>query len=132
MPFILVAFSAKRIAILILLIEKLNGRIYFFWQALFEISFIPARNYLFKVSNWSTRITCENCSRLRMKILELCQRRHSSAFIVNCKHISSFALIVEFERANVCGAYIEKTCLRRQDLVYHALCCSIFSVNKLY
>ena len=132
MPFILVAFSAKRIAILILSIAKLNGRKDFFWQALFEISFISARNYLFKVSNWSTRITCENCSRLRMKIQELCQWCHSSAFIVNCKHISSFALIVEFERARVCGVYIEKTCFRRQDLVYHALCCSIFSVNKIY
>ena len=52
---------------------------------------------------------CENCSRLRMKTLERCQWRHSSVFIVNCEHISSFVLIVEFEQANVCWVHIEKT-----------------------
>ena len=80
-----------------------------FWEALFVISSVPARNYLFRVSNWSTRIRCENYSRLRMKTLEKCQWRYSSVFIVNCKHILNFALILELEQANVCGVYIEKT-----------------------
>ena len=44
----------------------------FFLDALF-VSFVPARNYLFKVSNWSTRVGCQNCSRLIMKILEPCK-----------------------------------------------------------
>ena len=40
-----------------------------FWEFLFVISFVPARNYLFKVSNLSTRIRCESCLILRMSIL---------------------------------------------------------------
>ena len=51
---------------------------------------------------------CENYSRLKMKTLEQCHWRHSSVFIFNCKHISIFALIVEFEQANVCWVHIEK------------------------
>ena len=35
------------------------------------ISFVPARNYLFKVSNLSTRIVCESCSVLRMLMLTI-------------------------------------------------------------
>ena len=79
-----------------------------FWEALFLISSLPARNYLFKVTNWSTKIRCENCSRLRMKTLERCQWRRSSVSIVNCEHISKFALIVYFEQANVSWVHIEK------------------------
>ena len=44
-----------------------------------------------------------------MKTLERCQWRHSSAFIVNHEHTSSFVLIVEFERENVCWIHIEIT-----------------------
>ena len=44
-----------------------------------------------------------------MKTLERCQWRHSSVFIVNCEHISSFVLIAEFEQANVYWVHIEKT-----------------------
>ena len=44
-----------------------------------------------------------------MKTLERCQWRHSSAFIVNCEHISKFVLTVDFEQANFCWVYIEKT-----------------------
>ena len=72
------------------------------------ISSVPARNYLFKFSNGSTRIRCENCSRLRIKTLEQCQWRHPSAFIVNCEHISSFVLIVKFKQKNVCWVHTEK------------------------
>ena len=46
------------------------------------ISSVPAMNYPFKVSNWSTKIRCENCSKLRMKTLHWYQWRHSSVFIV--------------------------------------------------
>ena len=44
-----------------------------------------------------------------MKTLERCQCRRSSVFIVNCKHISNFLLIVDFEQANVCLIHNEKT-----------------------
>ena len=44
-----------------------------------------------------------------MNALEQCQCHHSSIFIVNCEHISSFVLIIEFEQANVCWVHIEKT-----------------------
>ena len=63
-----------------------------FWKILFFMSSVLARNYLFKVSNWSTRIKCENCSRLKMKTLEWCQ----------------FVLILDFEQANVYWVHIEK------------------------
>ena len=43
-----------------------------------------------------------------MKTLERCQWRRSSVFIVNCEHISSFVLIIDFEQANVCCVNIEK------------------------
>ena len=42
-----------------------------FWELLFVISFVPARNYLSKVSNLSTRIMCESCSILRMSMLTI-------------------------------------------------------------
>ena len=102
-----------------------------FWKALLMISSILARNYLFKVSNWSKTLRCESCSRLRMKTIERCQWRHFSVFIVNCQHYSSFVLIVEYEQANVCWIHIENVKhFWRKDRVYHTLCCSIFSVKK--
>ena len=59
------------------------------WDDLFVISYVPTRNYLFKVSNWSTRIRCGNCSRLRLKTLERCQWRRSSAY---CSLLTYFKL----------------------------------------
>ena len=41
--------------------------------------------------------------------VEQCQWRHSSFFIVNCKHIYNFFTIVKFEQPNVCWVHIEKT-----------------------
>ena len=67
MPPILVPSSAKRITTQSLVIAKLNR------QDLFVTSSFPTRNYLFKVSNWNTRIRCQNCSILGMKTLERCQ-----------------------------------------------------------
>ena len=43
-----------------------------------------------------------------METLERCQWRCSSVYIVNCEHISNFVLIIGFEQAKVCWAYIEK------------------------
>ena len=73
MPPILVPFSVKRTLTQILVIAKLNERTDFFWDTVFVITSVAARNYLVKVSNWSTRIRCENCSRLRIKIPEWCK-----------------------------------------------------------
>ena len=108
MPPILVPSSGKCITTQILVTAKLNGRKYFFWEALLVISSVPTRNDLFKFSNWNGRIRCENCSRLRMKTLERCQRRCPSVFIVNCEHISNFLLIIDSEQAKVCWDHIEK------------------------
>ena len=62
-------------------------------EFLFVISFVPARNYLFKVSNASTRIMHENCSILRMSMLTIFVINDVNGvdlvFIVNCKHISN-------------------------------------------
>ena len=66
MPPILVPFSVKRIATQILVIAKLNGRKDFILRD-FVILFVPARNYLFKV----TRIRYESCSILRMSMLTI-------------------------------------------------------------
>ena len=115
---ILVLSSAKLIARKILVIAKLNGRKDFILKGFVCDIIRLARNYLFKVSNWSTRIRCENCSRLRMKILERCQCGHSRVFIINCEHISNFVLIVEFKQANVWWVHIEKTNTWRQGRVY--------------
>ena len=51
----------------------------------------------------------QNCSRLRKKALERRHWRRSGVFIVNSEHISHFALIVDFQQANVYWVYIEKT-----------------------
>ena len=80
------------------------------------ISFVPARNYLFKISNLSKRITCESCLILRMSVLTIFNINDVSGvvlvslfFIVNCEHISNFVLIFDFEQAKVCLLRIEKT-----------------------
>ena len=101
MPPILVSSSAKHIATHILVIAKLSGTRHFILSSFVCDINVPARNYLFKVCNWSSRIRCENCSKLRIKTLERCQWCHSNVFIFNYEHISSFVLIVEFEQANV-------------------------------
>ena len=128
MPPILVSSSAKHIATHILVIAKLSGTRDFILGGFVCDTNVPARNYLFKVSNWSTRIRCENCSKLRIKTLERCQWRHSNVFIVNCEHISSFVLIVEFEQANVCWVHIEKTNTFEDKIGYIMRYVAVFSV----
>ena len=56
-----------------------------------------------------------------------------SIFIVNCKHISNFVLIVDFEQANVCLVHIEKANIF-EDKIGHIMnaLCIILSVNKIY
>ena len=85
------------------------------------ISSVAAMNYLFKVSNWGTRIKCKNCWSLRMKAVERCQWCHSSVFIVNCEYISSFVPFVEFEQANVFWVYIEMI-NTFEDKIGHVMC----------
>ena len=70
MPPIFVLSSTKRITTQILVITKLNEREDFILRGFF---YDIIRPYLSKVSNLSTRIRCENCSRLRMETLERCQ-----------------------------------------------------------
>ena len=90
--------------------------IWLFWEVLFVVSFVPAKSYLLKASNLSTRVRCESCSFLRMSMLAIfnindvnwCQLHGFSVFIVDCKHISNFLLIVDSEQANVCLVHIEK------------------------
>ena len=122
MPPILVPCSAKRISTQILVIAKLSGRKDFILRTFFMILYVPAR------SNWRAKIRCESCSKLRTKILERCQSRHSCVFIVNCEHISSFVLIVEFEQANLCWVHIEKTNSFKDKIGYIIRYVVVFSV----
>ena len=98
---ILVPSSAKHLAIQILVIAKSNGRKYFDRLCL---RYHPSQQGI--TCSTEARIRCENCSRLRMKTLQRCYWRHPSVFIVNCNHISSFILIVEFEQANFWWGHI--------------------------
>ena len=108
MPPILVISSAKRITTQILVIGKLNGTKEFIWKALFVILSVPTRYYLLQVSNRSTRIRRENCSKFRMKTLERCYWQGCSTYIVNCKHMSNFFLIADFEQAKIYLVHGEK------------------------
>ena len=56
---------------------------------LLKLSNKPAGIYQLKVNNRSTRIRCEICSKLIIKIPE----RRSGIFIVNFEHISFFVLV---------------------------------------
>ena len=66
---------------------------------------LPANIYLFKVSNRSTRTTCEICSKLTIKMLaEPRKWRRSGGFTVNFEHISHGFLVflfVDFEQVSV-------------------------------
>ena len=53
----------------ILVVTKLDVKKDFILKGLILLSSVPARNLLFRVSNWGTRIRYENCSRLRIKTL---------------------------------------------------------------
>ena len=67
-----------------------------------------------------------------MKTLERCQWRHSSVFIVNREHISSFVLIVEFEQENVCWIHVEITNTFGDSIGYIMRYVAVFfSVNNV-
>ena len=87
---IFVSSSAKSIATQILVIAKLNGIKDVSLRVLF--TFIPAWNYLFKVSFLSTRIRCKSCSILRMSMLTI--------FSIN--DVNGVVLVLLLLTVNIC------------------------------
>ena len=83
MPLVLLPSSAKSIALQILVAAKLNEN---------------SKQTITCSKLTNDKEKCENCLNLRMKTLE---QRRSGAFIITCEHISFFALIADFEWANV-------------------------------
>ena len=68
-----------------------------------------------------------------MKTVERRQWRRSGVFIVKCEHVSHIILIVDFKQVDACWVHVENTnAVEWYDQFYHALCCSIFSVNKIF
>ena len=57
-----------------------------------------AGNYIFKVTNRSTRKRCEIRSKLTIKTPEQRQWRHSDVFIVKFEHISYLVLVLTLSR----------------------------------
>ena len=89
-----------------------------FWEVLFVISCVPARNYRFKVSYSSTRIRCENFWGLSKKAMVLLQCLHCQLWTY-FQHV----LIVDFEQANLCRVHIERIsnfegCIMHYIVVY--------------
>ena len=83
-----------------------------FLEFLFVISFVTPRNYLFKVSNLSTRIRCESCSILKTSILSIFNIKKVNdvvlvSLLLTVKIFQTF-LIVAFEQAKVWFVHIEK------------------------
>ena len=134
MPPILVTSSAKRITSQIVAIVKSNGRKDFILRVLF--SFVPARNYLFKVSNLSTRISHYSCSVLRMSVLTIFNINDANDVIImslllteNIRQTCSNCWLRTGKR--LLGLYWKGKPFWRQYWAYHALCI-ILSVNKIY
>ena len=75
------------------------------------ISLVPARNYLFKVSNLSKRITCESCLMSTLTIFNINDViAVILAFLLLTVNIfSNFVLTGDFEQAKVCLVQIEET-----------------------
>ena len=111
MPPILAPSSAKRIATQVLVTAKINGRKYFILRVFVCDWWCHSSQQGITYSKLATRIRYESCSILRMSMLTifLPLRRRSSVVIVNCKHISNFVLVVDFEQTEVCLVRIEKT-----------------------
>ena len=55
----------------------------------------PVGIYLLKDNNRNTRLRCEICSKLTIKISERRQKRRSGVFIVNLEHISHLVLVFQ-------------------------------------
>ena len=58
--------------------------------------------------------------------------RDSSAFVVNCEHISSFVLLVEFKQANVCWVHVGKTNTFVGTIGYIMRYVAVFSVRAKF
>ena len=63
------------------------------WSLHYGNILAPVRIYIRKVNNRNTRIRCEICSKLTLKIPEQCQWRRPGIFLVNFEHISHLALV---------------------------------------
>ena len=130
MPPFLVFSYAKSIAIKFWQLQNKIEEKILIWKALFVIPSIPTRNYLFKVSNWSKRITRENCSRLGKKPLEQCQWRRSRVCIGLYFKLSANYWL--WTGKGLLGSYRKGKHFWRQDQEYHPLTCSNLSVTKIY
>ena len=60
-----------------------------------------------------------------------CQWHRSGVFIVNCKHVSNFVIIVNFEQANFCSFHIEKANIF-EDKIENTMLHIILSANKIF
>ena len=87
-----------------------------FWEFLFVTSFVPARNYLFKVSNLSIKRSCESCSILRMSILT----------IFNINDVSCVALLSLFLTVTISQTLFYLLTLTRQTFALFILKRSTF------
>ena len=77
-------------------VELIFVKIYVFCvvlEILFEMDFIPAGIYLFKLNNENNRTKCEICSKLTIKTPQRCHWCRSVAFISNCEQISHIVLV---------------------------------------
>ena len=63
--------------------------------------FIPAGNYMSKVSNRNTGKRCEICSKLTIKTPEGRNWRCSGVFILNFEHISHLAVVFVLLTLNI-------------------------------
>ena len=95
----------------------MEGKI-LYWEVLFVISFVPARNCLFKVSTLSITIRCKSCSILRMEILTIFWRR-SSVFIVLWTYFKLFSNCWLWTGKRLLGSYWKVKHFWRQDQAYH-------------
>ena len=75
------------------------------------ISFVPGRNYLFKVSKLSTRIKCQTCLIPRMSMLT----------IININDVSGVILVSLLLTVNIFQTLLELLTLNRQKLPWFIL-----------
>ena len=64
-----------------------------YWRLSPTSNSYPTGIYLLKGNNRNFRTRCENCSKLTIKTLERCHRRHSGVFVVNFEDISHLILV---------------------------------------
>ena len=124
---LLILSSAKQIIKQILVIANLKWRKDLFWEVVFMIWSFPANNYLFKVSNWSTIIRRESCSDEDSRKISTasfwCFYCSMGTCFTHCSNCCNFQRLL--------GSYWKYN----QDkirYIMHVLCCSNFSVKKIY